>query len=132
MACPETNAGKGRCVVGPDAVARCAEGLPIGVAHGVGVAVAVALLDAGDGPPEAVGVLGIPGRHAGVGHRKINKGEEASVLIERVMLLEGQCFCDLVVEHHRWAVDPGIVGPEVGDLGLARPCESCYSQLPKT
>ena len=34
------------------------------------------------------------------------------------MLLERQRFGDLVVKHHGRAEDLGIVGPEVGDLGL--------------
>lgn len=62
-------------------VRRWDERTPIGVAIGGHVAVQVALMDGGDGPPALVGVLGVPGAHAGIRQREVEEQEHAGVVL---------------------------------------------------
>src|SRR5262249_10716482 len=109
---------EGRREIVPDSVTRGPKWQPARVAHGIGVAVAITELDPGDGTPEIVTVLCIPGRDARICHRDVRQREESRILRERVVLLERERLGHLSIQDHRWAVDVGVVRPEIGDLGL--------------
>src|SRR6478672_1650529 len=61
---------------------------PGGIALGSIVAVLVAIADCGDGPPEIVGVLGVPVDDVGVRQAHVEQREQAGTFGERQFLLD--------------------------------------------
>src|SRR2546429_1713016 len=61
---------------------------PAGIALGSIVAVLVAIADRGDGPPEIVGVFGVPIDDVGVRQAHVEQREQAGTFGERQFLLD--------------------------------------------
>src|SRR5262249_37946272 len=75
--------------------------------------------NADDGPPEVVGVLGLPRRDPRVGEGEVHQREQARVFHLRIVLLHGDGPGDLVVEAWRRAqTRAAVIGPEDADLGV--------------
>src|SRR5438094_2411871 len=84
-----------------------------------GIAIGVAVANRGDGPPVVVSVLGVPDADARVGHRDIQEGKQAGVLLERVALSGADPLSDMI-PMARWRLGAGAIGPELRALRLVR------------
>src|SRR5687768_9174413 len=98
---------------------------PAGIALGGIVAVLVTVADRGDGPPEIVGVLGVPIHDVGVGQAHVEQREQAGTFGEREPLLDrefarrrlpGATEIDVAPELHR----RGLLGSTRRALGAAQ------------
>ena len=98
-------------------VGRGEERDPCCIACGVGVAVGVAQLDTGFGPPEELRVLGFPRRDASVSDGETQKSEEARALFDAEVLSRRDLLRDFV-PLARGSNGVATSAPEEGGIGL--------------
>src|SRR5262249_28240227 len=90
---------------------------PFEIWRGGGISVDVAVVNGGDGSPEIEAVLGIPGTNRRIGHGKIQKREEASIVIDRVPK-SGTYLLGDAVPMTRRCLRARPVGPKERNLGF--------------
>ena len=58
--------------------------MPVGITHGIRVAVVITILDGGDRPPGDVVVLRVPSGDTGIGNGQTGKWEKSSAVLDVV------------------------------------------------
>src|SRR5688572_26439154 len=95
-------------------IRRIDERLPVDITDGLWIAVEVAFIDRGNGPPGRILEFACPGINKGVGRAEPDQGEKARTIGGTIKMCFGQAANDPI------ELGEKVFSPEIGDLGLFR------------